>query len=70
MLFVHVLLECYFLYNTFADFVRCSDHPCINSTSCTDLVGDYFCHCQQGFTDKNCSTSELFNVFPLKSSLF
>nr|XP_034323483.1 fibropellin-1-like isoform X4 [Crassostrea gigas] len=38
-------------------FVRCSDHPCINSTSCTDLVGDYFCHCQQGFTDKNCSTN-------------
>ncbi|XP_052696969.1 uncharacterized protein LOC128175386 isoform X6 [Crassostrea angulata] len=38
-------------------FVRCSDHPCINSTSCTDLVGDYFCYCQQGFTDKNCSTN-------------
>eukprot|EP00105_Crassostrea_gigas_P042845 XP_019926993.1 PREDICTED: uncharacterized protein LOC105338278 [Crassostrea gigas] len=38
-------------------FVRCSDHPCINSASCIDLVGDYSCLCQPGFTDKNCSTN-------------
>uniref|UniRef100_K1PJG4 Deleted in malignant brain tumors 1 protein n=1 Tax=Magallana gigas TaxID=29159 RepID=K1PJG4_MAGGI len=39
------------------NFVRCSDHPCINSASCIDLVGDYSCLCQPGFTDKNCSTN-------------
>lgn len=70
MSYVHSFwLGCYFLH-TFVDYVRCSDHPCLNSISCTDLIGDYSCLCQQGFTDKNCSTSEFFNVFPLSGSCF
>ncbi|XP_078330906.1 uncharacterized protein LOC111125451 isoform X2 [Crassostrea virginica] len=38
-------------------FIRCSDQPCVNSYYCRDLVGDYSCLCNPGFTDKNCSTN-------------
>ncbi len=33
--------------------------PCQNSGTCVDLIADWSCTCEPGYTGKNCSDSEL-----------
>ena len=35
---------------------ECDPSPCYFGARCTDLVGDYQCHCPSGTYDKNCSS--------------
>ena len=37
----------------------CQPNPCVNGSVCTDLPGDYKCHCNAGSTGKNCEEREL-----------
>ncbi|WAR06503.1 SNED1-like protein [Mya arenaria] len=36
------------------DAVSCKSSPCLNGVVCTNLLGDYFCTCNKGWTGKNC----------------
>lgn len=38
----------------FSDVDECKNSPCTNAVSCQNLVGDYKCKCQKGWTGKNC----------------
>lgn len=29
--------------------------PCLNNSTCTDLLSDFSCSCQPGFTGKTCA---------------
>ncbi|PFX23092.1 Fibropellin-1 [Stylophora pistillata] len=33
---------------------ECDSSPCKNNSTCTDLIGDFFCSCQPGYTGKQC----------------
>ncbi|XP_068737640.1 uncharacterized protein [Montipora capricornis] len=33
---------------------ECESNPCMYNSTCTDLVGDFFCTCQPGYTGKQC----------------
>ena len=46
---LHKLQLMYFLI----DIDDCSDSPCTNGT-CTDLVADFSCTCDAGYTGKRC----------------
>ena len=37
-------------------YIRCSDTPCKNNATCSNVINGYECHCPSGFTDFNCST--------------
>lgn len=37
---------------------ECAMNPCENNGTCTDLIADYYCDCEPGFTDKNCSVGK------------
>ena len=41
------------------DANECQGFPCINALQCRNLVGDYVCECQKGWTGKNCDISKL-----------
>ena len=36
----------------------CSTGPCENNGTCTDMIGGYTCHCQDGYTGINCSVGK------------
>lgn len=36
------------------DVDECKDNPCTNAVSCQNLIGDYQCKCQDGWSGKNC----------------
>ena len=37
------------------DADECLDSPCVNAHGCENLIGDYRCLCQSGWTGKHCS---------------
>ena len=41
------------------DIDNCSPDPCANGGTCVDLVDDYICRCEDGWEDKNCTSSKL-----------
>ncbi|PFX23088.1 Fibropellin-1 [Stylophora pistillata] len=36
---------------------ECDSSPCKNNSTCTDLIGDFLCSCQPGYTGKECDTN-------------
>lgn len=36
------------------DVDECKNNPCTNAVSCQNLIGDYQCKCQKGWSGKNC----------------
>lgn len=40
-----------------SDIDDCDPNPCTNGGTCADKVNDFTCTCEDGFTDKTCSTS-------------
>ena len=45
------------LYLLLTDANECKDSPCQHATECVNLVGDYKCHCEKGWTGKDCNIS-------------
>ena len=44
-------------YIILTDANECKDSPCQHATECVNLVGDYKCHCEKGWTGKDCNIS-------------
>ena len=44
------------------DINDCADSPCTNGT-CTDLVADFNCTCDAGYTGKRCDGGRLHTLF-------
>lgn len=40
------------------DIDECSDNPCQNNATCTDLINKYQCQCADGFNGTNCDISK------------
>ena len=36
---------------------ECDSNPCHGNSNCTDLIADFLCSCQPGFTGKQCETN-------------
>ena len=57
---------CYVVYPCFCyvliDIDDCADVTCTGHGTCTDLVNDYTCNCDSGYTGKNCETGRCYLV--------
>ena len=42
----------------FSDVDECSSSPCVNGGTCSDLINDFICSCQPGYTGKRCETGK------------
>ena len=42
----------------YAEMDQCASNPCVNGT-CTDLVADFNCTCQAGYTGNRCDVGKL-----------
>jgi len=40
------------------DVDDCLSAPCVNGGTCADMLNDFTCVCVEGYTGKDCSTSE------------
>ena len=45
----------FFLF--FSEINNCEPNPCKNNFVCTDLIDDFMCSCQLGYTGKQCETN-------------
>ena len=42
----------------FLDIDECSTSPCRNGATCVDMVNDYLCICEAGWSGKTCSLGQ------------
>ena len=49
---------------------ECRSRPCQNGGICTDRVAEYRCHCQPGYSGKQCEVSEGTAVYIMQYLLW
>ena len=54
---IHIQLYKLTYIVNYTDANECKDSPCQHATECVNLVGDYKCHCEKGWTGKDCNIS-------------
>ena len=42
----------------FSDMNQCRSSPCLSNSTCRNLLNNFACDCQPGYTGRNCSTGK------------